>query len=119
MHQQGKESHADVFLISKLLYNYRSIPSLLNFYNKHFYDNELLPTVSDTDSPEAEMLALVQKLVPLKPNQNLKHAIFFHNVLGKNRQLTDSNSWYNQEEAIAVSYQQISAKRYRLFSVVS
>lgn len=125
------DNHLDAHLISKLLYNYRSLPSILDYYNSHFYSNELKATVSETDSPEAIVLAKVQQMIPENKERNLKHAIFFHNVKGIfrnsfgffhfsspsipwlntiilitsgiNRQVKESNSWCNGEEIEAVS----------------
>lgn len=84
------------------------MPSILNFYNKNFYDNELIATVSESDSPEANILSQIQETMPKsernkKEKRNEKHAIFFQNILGKNQQVKDSNSWFNSEENRAVS----------------
>lgn len=97
------ENHFDLHMISKLLYNYRSLPSILDFYNKHFYDNELIATISESVSDEKNILTKIQKIMPDNAERNLKHAIFFQNVFGKNRQVKDSNSWYNTLENMAVS----------------
>lgn len=90
-------------LMSKLRFNYRSLPRLLEFYNKHFYNNELVATISDTDSPEANVLKRVQLLFPVDPKRNQKHPIFVQNVLGKNNQTMDSDSWFNAAERDMVS----------------
>lgn len=36
----------DPRLVTKLLYNYRALPDILNLYNKLFYSDELIATVS-------------------------------------------------------------------------
>lgn len=98
-----REGHSDVRLISKLLYNYRSVPSVLNFYSKHFYKNELKSTVSATDSPEERILRRIQEIMPSNARRNLNHAIYFCDVVGKNQHLCDSTSWCNLRENLAVS----------------
>lgn len=40
---------------------------------------------------------------PINGKRNVYHAIYFHNVIGKNKQMKASNSWYNLEESYAVS----------------
>lgn len=63
------------------------------------------PTVSETDSPEADILLKIQEIMPepINGKRNVYHAIYFHNVIGKNKQMKASNSWYNLEESYAVS----------------
>lgn len=36
----------DPKLVTKLVYNYRSLPDILGLYSSLFYNNELIPTVS-------------------------------------------------------------------------
>lgn len=99
---QRFEKGYDSRLITKLIYNYRSIPSVMKMYNDLFYDSELIPTISETDSTEAELLI---KLNPILPNSqiiNKSHGLFFIGVRGKNQQCTDSPSWFNGAEAKSV-----------------
>lgn len=109
------ENHVDLHLISRLLYSYRSLPSLLQFYNKHFYENALRATISDSDSPEAEVLRKIQEVLPKNAKRNLKHAIYCHNIIGTNKQIKGSNSWYNSDENFAVRIDRISCKKNYIF----
>lgn len=40
----------DPRLVTKLVYNYRSLPDILGLYSSLFYNNELIATVSYTDT---------------------------------------------------------------------
>ncbi|XP_011862621.1 PREDICTED: probable RNA helicase armi [Vollenhovia emeryi] len=90
----------DPRLVTKLLINYRSLPQLLDLPNMLFYESELQPYVSSTNSMEAELL---ERLKPELPETSgSTPTIIFHGVNGQNHQDSDSPSWYNSEEATQV-----------------
>jgi RNA helicase armi len=88
--------------VTKLKKNYRSIPSVLNVYNKLFYGGELEAEISDKNSYEIELL---RKLSPSLWNRVTAKegcGVFFVNVEGKHMRTKDSNSWCNDHEAMKV-----------------
>lgn len=50
----------DERLVTQLLHNYRSLPSILATYSEMSYDSKLIANISEEDSDEAKMLANVQ-----------------------------------------------------------
>lgn len=44
-YSKNSQKEYDSRLVTTLLNNYRSIPSILNIYNELFYDGKLVPTV--------------------------------------------------------------------------
>lgn len=89
----------DSRLVTKLLYCYRSLPSILHTFNELSYNNELRAVISETDSPESKLL---QKLNDILPNRNTKrphHGVFFIGLRGENQREPDSPSWFNAVEA--------------------
>ncbi|CAH1169778.1 unnamed protein product [Phaedon cochleariae] len=93
----------DPRLVTKLLYNYRSLPDILNLYNLLFYNNELIPMIDDQTSDEAKIVEALGEILP-KINGNKFPRIIFHGVDGENYQTSDSPSWYNPDEAAQVFY---------------
>ncbi|KAG5887039.1 hypothetical protein JTB14_029998 [Gonioctena quinquepunctata] len=93
----------DPRLVTKLLYNYRSLPAILNLYNLLFYNNELIPTIDDEDSKEAKLVDGLGDVLPQRSDGTIPRVIF-HGVDGENYQNTDSPSWYNPHEAAQVFY---------------
>ncbi|XP_050334366.1 probable RNA helicase armi [Bactrocera neohumeralis] len=89
----------DPRLVTKLLYNYRSLPSILNVYSELFYDSELRPMVNEKSSREAEMLKKLDVLLPLSEKRPKTHGIFFYGTRSENKQESDSPSWFNPLEA--------------------
>ncbi|XP_067646024.1 probable RNA helicase armi [Eurosta solidaginis] len=89
----------DPRLVTKLLYNYRSLPSILNVYSELFYDSELRPMVSEKDSREVEMLLKLDALLPPSDKRPKTHGIFFYGTRSENKQESDSPSWFNPLEA--------------------
>ncbi|KAH8255162.1 hypothetical protein KR038_003242 [Drosophila bunnanda] len=85
--------------LTKLLNNYRALPTIMYTYSKLFYDNELIPMVSETDSREIRLLEQVQ--VVFNPVKDIpkNHGAFFYGIDGRNMQCLDSPSWYNPQEA--------------------
>ncbi|XP_061389186.1 probable RNA helicase armi [Musca vetustissima] len=88
----------DPRLVTKLLYNYRALPSILNVYNELFYDSELMPMIKD-DSREAQMIQNISDLLPDSQTRPPTHGAFFYGMLSENMQEKDSPSWYNPHEA--------------------
>ncbi|XP_017472706.1 PREDICTED: probable RNA helicase armi [Rhagoletis zephyria] len=89
----------DPRLVTKLLYNYRSLPSILNVYSELFYDSELRAMVNEKDSREAEMLKKLDVLLPTSEKRPKSHGIFFYGTRSENKQESDSPSWFNPLEA--------------------
>lgn len=89
-------------LITRLRYNYRSLPGILDFFNKNFYNNELFPEVSATNGE----VALVLKNLILKgviPQGQANRGLYFYNVNGTNEKL-GTTSWCNTKEAEQVNF---------------
>ncbi|KAI8126150.1 putative RNA helicase armi [Lucilia cuprina] len=89
----------DPRLVTKLLYSYRALPSILHIYNKLFYDSELIPNISENNSREAEMINKICDLLPESEIRSKAHGVFFYGMLSENMQEKDSPSWYNPHEA--------------------
>ncbi|KAH8380463.1 hypothetical protein KR009_010832, partial [Drosophila setifemur] len=86
-------------VLTKLLYNYRALPSIMCMYSKLFYDDELISMVSVEDSREAALLSKLQPLVMQNKGIPKAHGTFFFGIAGVNMQEDDSPSWYNPKEA--------------------
>nr|XP_023014733.1 probable RNA helicase armi [Leptinotarsa decemlineata] len=93
----------DPRLVTKLLYNYRSLPDILSLYNSLFYENELISTIDDESSDEAKLVEKLRDMLPQNNDGKLPRMIF-HGVDGENLQNNDSPSWYNPHEAAQVFY---------------
>lgn len=89
-------------VLTKLLHNYRALPSIMSVYSKLFYDDELISMVSEKDSPEAILLADLQTIFGPDTTMPRTHGTFFHGIMGENMQEDDSPSWYNPIEASQV-----------------
>ncbi|XP_072398458.1 probable RNA helicase armi isoform X2 [Diabrotica undecimpunctata] len=92
----------DPRFVTKLLYNYRALPDILTLYSTLFYYNELIPTIDDETSKEAELLTSLQEFLPSKRDKPTR--IIFHGVIGENYRTADSPSWYNPHEVAQVFY---------------
>lgn len=68
------------------MYNYRSLPSILNFYNEQFYGMELIPQLSPTHSREAKLLNVLCNGSVLPANKS-NHGIYFRNVCGVQKRI--------------------------------
>ena len=90
-------------LVTKLIYNYRSLPSILKTFNDIFYCSELLPCVDENNSPEVQLLNAVSVCLPTYHKRAPAHGALFFGIRGENRQDKDSPSWYNAEEARQVN----------------
>lgn len=93
----------DPRLVTKLLYNYRSLPEILHIYNELFYYKELVAQIDDKESYEAKLLQTLQEMLPINC-KNVLPQIVFHGVNGENYQSEDSPSWFNPHEAVQVFY---------------
>ncbi|RZC38422.1 helicase Mov10l1 [Asbolus verrucosus] len=91
----------DPRLITKLIYNYRSLPDLLKLPSVLFYNDDLIPTISGSDSKEAALLEQLKDVLP-KNKEGKISSIMFHCVVGENFQREDSPSWFNPSEASQV-----------------
>lgn len=88
-------------LVTKLVYNYRSLPCILDYVNEQFYNMELMPMVSATFSREARLLnfAMDEGIVP---RNNKGYGIYFFNVHGTNMKM-GTTSWSNEAELHQIS----------------
>lgn len=103
-------------LVTRLIDNYRSIPSILELYSDLFYDSTLNPKIEFKDDiPEAQILQKSQSALEdlstfYNSNEKIERwdgtllkvsefGVHFVPVNGINRQNSDSPSWYNKEEA--------------------
>ncbi|XP_034110719.1 probable RNA helicase armi [Drosophila albomicans] len=86
-------------LLTKLLNNYRALPTIMDVYSKLFYDDELISMVSEKDSRELHLLTDLHEI--FKPIRDIPYnqGTFFHGIIGENLQEMDSPSWFNPAEA--------------------
>lgn len=84
----------------KLIHNYRSVPSILNYYNTQFYDSELVPMIDSKASPDAKLLAHFSPIFQDNSQSN-EYGIYFIDINGKN--VVRKHSWANIIEAQVVS----------------
>lgn len=61
----------DERLVTQLLHNYRSLPSVLATYSELSYDSKLIANISADDSDEQRLLANVQ--ANIDPSSELVH----------------------------------------------
>lgn len=92
----------DERLITKLLYNYRSLPSILSSYDELFYDRELIATISSTDSGESKILKEIQAEVLKDQKYTENYGIMFFGIRGREEQIAESSSWRNLAETSSV-----------------
>ncbi|XP_055602251.1 probable RNA helicase armi [Uranotaenia lowii] len=89
-------------LVTKLRYNYRSLPCILNLYSELFYENSLIARVHPQGSTEAEFLASISDILQEPSDQNATNGFIFWGVNGVNKQTPESPSWFNPSEAKSV-----------------
>lgn len=82
-------------MITKLVKNYRSHPSILTLPNQFFYDNDL---IASADLFRAYSLTKWEHL----PSQNFP--IIFHGIQGADTREGNSPSWFNPDEASLVKH---------------
>lgn len=88
-------------LISVLKKNYRSVPSILELYNRNFYDNMLEGTVNGINSPEIKQLDLFKAHLWETGKDNRCGLYFVDVAKGKNAKMRGkikTHSWKNDEE---------------------
>lgn len=93
----------DERVVTKLLYNYRSLPSILSSFNELFYDSELIPTISPMGSEESKILKRIQAQVLKDQEYTENYGILFNGIRGREEQIAESTSWRNLAECAAVS----------------
>lgn len=77
------------------------MPGILDFFNKNFYNSELLPEVSATNGEVALVLKnLISK--GIIPEGQANRGLYFCNVNGRNEKL-GTTSWCNIKEAEQVT----------------
>ncbi|KAL5286264.1 MOV10L1.2 family protein [Megaselia abdita] len=89
-----EDSDFDPNCVTKLIYNYRSIPSVLHGYNSLFYGNTLI-NMRENDNDITRMFRL---LYNFKTNQD--HGLYFFDIDGQTSYL--NSSAFNNCEAAAV-----------------
>lgn len=89
-------------LVTKLRYNYRSVPSILDIYSELFYESALIARIPVEGSNEAQFLDSVYDILPVKTVQKPQYGFIFWGVNGVNKQTPDSPSWFNPAEAKSV-----------------
>lgn len=98
MNSQAFGNTNDLRLISKLIHNYRALPSILDYYNTQFYNSELIATIAANGSFEAKLLQhFCEIFTSDDPEYPTNYGIHFINVDGKN--IKRRNSWCNIAEA--------------------
>ena len=90
IYKKGKDGQYFPGVITKLIQNYRSHPSILKFPNDLFYDGDLI-TAGDPISTHS--------LCRWEHLSTPQFPIIFHAIHGENQQEGDSPSWFNAEEA--------------------
>lgn len=89
-------------LVTKLRYNYRSVPSILGLYSELFYESALIARITAEGSEEAKFLDSVYDILPVKSIKTPPSGFVFWGVNGVNKQTPDSPSWFNPAEAKSV-----------------
>ncbi|KAJ6638543.1 putative helicase mov-10-B.1 [Pseudolycoriella hygida] len=82
-------------VLTKLIINYRSHPSIIQISNKMFYDNELIPRARK----EITDICLGWKLLPA-----INFPMIFDAAAGEAEQETNCTSWYNKVEINRVMF---------------
>ncbi|XP_019853676.1 PREDICTED: putative helicase MOV-10 [Amphimedon queenslandica] len=83
----------DPLLVTKLVVNYRSHPSLLHLYSTIFYHGELVPAAD---------INMTHSLLNWEGLTNPAFPLLFHGVIGEDVREGNSPSWFNPVEAVQV-----------------
>ncbi|XP_077294325.1 putative RNA helicase armitage [Arctopsyche grandis] len=96
----GRENGGyDPRLVTKLKYNYRSLPNIIQFSNKYFYDSGIVSTLHMNDKIKSQ----INNLASVFDMDESKYpGIFFHGVRGNTYRGYEDPSWFNPEEASMV-----------------
>lgn len=97
----------------RLRYNYRALPSILGYYDRQFYESNLIPMIDARVSHEAKLLRMMQTgrtlpfprttPDPLKPKPP-PFGMYFMNVNGNNVRMQNKKSWRNETEGVKVCH---------------
>ncbi len=90
VYQKDSSKQYPTPLITQLVRNYRSHPSILKLPNDMFYDGELVAEGNPLKTHDMNRWEYLP---------NAKFPIFFHAVFGENLREGNSPSWFNPEEA--------------------
>ncbi|XP_055626780.1 probable RNA helicase armi [Toxorhynchites rutilus septentrionalis] len=89
-------------LVTKLRYNYRSLPCILDLYSELFYESSLIARVNGDDSNESKLLESLSNVLPIQSVHKPNYGFIFWGVNGVNKQTPESPSWFNPSEAKSV-----------------
>lgn len=91
-------------MVTQLLHNYRSLPSVLATYSKLSYESKLIANISDEDSEEIRLLERFQTMdaPSVKLNHSPKYGVYFMGILANEIRPSNSTSWKNPREALEV-----------------
>lgn len=84
----------DPRLVTKLIKNYRALPSILKFYSDTFYKSSLVDTKNHNESKYLEYIYRFMFQTERKP-----FGIRFHDVKGTNYRERGRRSWHNPIES--------------------
>lgn len=93
----------DPRLVTKLLFNYRSLDKLLKLTSSLFYNDDLIPTIFQENSEEGALLERVREMLP-DTGSKLPPCIVFHSIKGENCRTEESPSWFNPDEAAQIFF---------------
>lgn len=87
-------------MVTQLLHNYRSLPTILSAYSNLSYDSKLIANVSAEDSDEQRILEKFQSIVDRKliSKHTPKYGVYFMGVRGVDEKPSNSTSWRNLSE---------------------
>ncbi|XP_031636601.1 probable RNA helicase armi isoform X2 [Contarinia nasturtii] len=98
----GQEERYGSQLVSELLKNYRTLPSILDYCNKQFYESRLISMLTKKNYPRYyNLLEHLDSIFPGYERRG-KYGIHFINV-ANGRDEKKKTSWYNIEEVKAVT----------------
>lgn len=98
---KSDSGYYDSRLVTKLLYNYRSLPNILSLPSSMFYDDDLQPQITGKEDWVYDLIEKLQFTLPSE-NGNSSGGIYFCGVRGKIYRAVESPSWYNVHEASMV-----------------